>query len=86
MGSFFVHDDPQHGRVIWAQSKLFSLLIIKLDVMHVGLMDLESILRMPNHRLLNDEKLFNIHDIPLSLSNILNAKWSALRISQRDLK
>ena len=57
MGSFFVHDDPQHGRVIGVQSKLFSLLIIKLDVMHVSLMDLESILRMPNHRLLNDEKL-----------------------------
>ena len=54
---FFVHDDPQHGRVIWVQSKLFFLLIIKLDVMHVSLMDLESILRMPNHRLLNDEKL-----------------------------
>ena len=39
------------------QSECCSLLIIKLDGMHVGLMDLESILPMPNHRVLNDEKL-----------------------------
>ena len=49
-----IHNVDHHFR---QQSECCSLLIIKLDGMHVGLMDLESILPMPNHRVLNDEKL-----------------------------